>query len=54
MESAPIQLDIVERGELYDDINGDGKILYQYTCVVYKLEDKFYRGTYQVFMRFQT
>jgi hypothetical protein len=47
MESAPVQLDITERGELYDDVNGDGKSVYQHTCVVYKLEDKCYRGTCQ-------
>src|ERR1700722_6449094 len=47
MGSASVEMEIVHRGELYDDINGDGVYEYQYTIVVYKLEDKFYRGICQ-------
>lgn len=44
--SAFVEMEIVYRGELYNDINGDGVYEYQYTIVVYKLEDKFNRGIY--------
>ncbi|MCJ1354165.1 MAG: hypothetical protein MMC33_004152 [Icmadophila ericetorum] len=47
MGSTSVEMEIVHRGELYDDINGDGVYEYQYTIVVYKLEDKFYRGICQ-------
>jgi serine/threonine protein kinase len=47
MESASVEMEIVYWGEVYDDFNGDGVYEYQYTIVVYKVEDKFYRGICQ-------
>jgi hypothetical protein len=39
MGSAFVEMEIVHRGGLHDDINGDGVYEYQYTIIVYKLED---------------